>query len=196
MYAGAKPSSVYATSLYASRPLPQIPPGGGGPEPQPAQALTAESLDILLPTGLIIAVVTPKSISLQSLKAKVFKEARDYPLFNLLKDAAFYNFMGVTNEGTREEFVDEKQLLCDIGLFQPMLKLVERQGSQEEKLFNAELSNLIGARVHDFEVMGKEIRDFRRELFQVGLLSFPAAHTSSRKELLLLLQLPKTIIVD
>lgn len=167
-----QPSSVYASSLYATRPLPQIPPGG--PDPQPAQAATFENIDILLPTGLIIAIIIPKNITLQGLKTQVFKEARNYPLFNLLKDADFYNLMGVTKEGTREEFVDEKQLYCDVGLFQPILKLVERQGSQEEKLFNAELSNLIGARVHDFEVMGKEIREFRRELFQVGYCHLPS----------------------
>ena len=175
MYATNKTSSTYAT--YATRPLPQIPPAGV-PDPQPAPTVPTENIDILLPTGLIIAMVAPKSISLQALKTQAFKEARSYPLFNLLKDAAFYNFMGVTNEGTREEFVDEKQLLSDIGLFQPILKLVERQGSQEEKLFNAELSNLIGARVHDFEVMGKEIREFRRELFQVSYPP-PPDHASS-----------------
>lgn len=167
------PSSVYASSVYATRPLPQIPPGGGS-DPQPVQAVVFENVDILLPTGLIIAIIIPKEITLQGLKAQVFKEARSYPLFNLLKDADFYNLMGVTNEGTREEFVDEKQLYCDVSLFQPILKLVERQGSQEEKLFNAELSNLIGARVHDFEVMGKEIREFRRELFQVSHCRLPS----------------------
>lgn len=166
-YGTAKPSPLYSSSLYASRPLPQLPPGGSA-DSQPAQPVNLENIDILLPTGLIIAFLTPKDITLQGLKVQAFKEARKYPLFNLLKDADFYNFLGVKNDGTREEIVDEKQLLCDVGLFQPILKLVERQGSQEEKLFNAELSNLIGARVHDFEVMGKEIRDFRRGLFQVS----------------------------
>ena len=39
----------------------------------------------------------------------------------------------------------------------PILKLVERQGNQQEKLLNAEISNLIGRRLHDFDVMGAEV---------------------------------------
>ena len=183
-YGSTKANAVYASSLYASRPLPKLPPGGGS-ESQSAQPVPLENIDILLPTGLIVAILTPPDITLQALKVQAFREARNYPLFNLLKDADFYNFLGVKNDGTREEIVDEKQLLCDVGLFQPILKLVERQGSQEEKLFNAELSNLIGARVHDFEVMGKEIRDFRRGLFQVShCYSLLQTHKESLAELL------------
>ena len=163
-------SSMYA-SYAVHRPLPSIPPPAPGqgqtPQPQPAYDHGLENIDILLPTGLIISILAPSRATLQSLKTQAFKEARKYPLFNLLKDSAFYNFLGISNDGSREEFVDEKRHFDELGLFQPILKLVERQGSQQEKLFNAELSNLIGARVHDFEVMGQEIRDYRRDLFQV-----------------------------
>jgi phosphatidylinositol-4,5-bisphosphate 3-kinase len=112
-----------------------------------------------------MTILAPRRATLQSLKAQAFKEARKYPLFSLLKDSAFYNFIGISNDGSREEFVDEKRHFDELGLFQPILKLEERKGSQQEKLFNAELSNLIGARVHDFEVMGQEIREYRKDLF-------------------------------
>ncbi len=39
----------------------------------------------------------------------------------------------------------------------PMLKLLERQGNQDEKLLNAEISDLIGRRLHDFDIMGAEV---------------------------------------
>ena len=115
-----------------------------------------------------MTILAPRRATLQSLKAQAFKEARKYPLFSLLKDSAFYNFIGISNDGSREEFVDEKRHFDELGLFQPILKLEERKGSQQEKLFNAELSNLIGARVHDFEVMGQEIREYRKDLFLVS----------------------------
>nr|WEL12771.1 phosphatidylinositol-4,5-bisphosphate 3-kinase catalytic subunit alpha/beta/delta [Halisarca dujardinii] len=159
------------SSTYASyRPLPKLPPEPQGlpkPLPNPSFDHGFENIDILLPTGLIISILAPKRATLQSLKTQSFKEARNYPLFSLLKDSAFYNFVGITNDGSREEFVDEKRHFDDLELFQRILKLEERKGSQQEKLFNAELSNLIGARVTDFEVMGQEIRDFRKDLFLV-----------------------------
>ena len=45
----------------------------------------------------------------------------------------------------------------ELDLFIPMLKMLERQGNQEEKLLNAEISDLIGRRLHDFDVMGAEV---------------------------------------
>lgn len=75
---------------------------------------------------------------------------------------------GITNDGEKEEFVNEANLLEELDLFIPnipsfipMLKLTERQGNQDEKLLNAEISNLIGRRLHDFDVMGAEV------LFQI-----------------------------
>ena len=40
-----------------------------------------------------------------------------------------------------------------------VLKLVERQGNQEEKQLNSEISTLIGRRtcMHDFDTMGAEV---------------------------------------
>ena len=160
------------------RPLPRVPPSGepvpivrqSVPNPEPIPSGKLEDYDILLPNGLLVTISFPTNSTLLSLKTTAFKEARSYPLFKLMKDIAHYNLVGITNQGAREEFVDEKRCLCELDLFQPILKFVEKQGSQEEKLFNAELSNLIGARVHDFEVMGPEIRDFRRGLFQVRLI--------------------------
>ena len=52
--------------------------------------------------------------------------------------------------------MNEANTLEELDLFIPMLKLVERQGNQDEKLLNAEISNLIGRRLHDFDIMGAE----------------------------------------
>lgn len=37
------------------------------------------------------------------------------------------------------------------------------QGNQEEKVLNAKISNLIGRRLHDFDIMGAEVRVGVRE---------------------------------
>lgn len=64
---------------------------------------------------------------------------------------------GITNDGEKEEYVNEANTLEELDLFIPMLKLTERQGNQDEKLLNAEISNLIGKRLHDFDIMGSEV---------------------------------------
>ena len=64
---------------------------------------------------------------------------------------------GITSDGEKEEFINEAKTLEELDLFIPMLKLLERQGNQEEKLLNAEISDLIGRRLHDFDVMGAEV---------------------------------------
>ena len=53
--------------------------------------------------------------------------------------------------------MNDNETLESLGLAIPLLKLMERQGNQEEKLLNAEISNLIGKRLHDFDIMGAEV---------------------------------------
>ena len=53
--------------------------------------------------------------------------------------------------------MNESATVESLGLAVPLLKLVERQGNQEEKLLNAEISNLIGKRLHEFDIMGAEV---------------------------------------
>ena len=133
----------------AGRPLP----------PQP--------YDFLLPTGVIIQIGCRSTDTLADIKKSLFAEAKKYPLFSLLRDQAWYNLQGVTNDGAKEEFVDDSRALKELDLFGHLFKLVERQGDQTEKFFNAEIGNLIGRRLHDFDVMGPEIQDFRRSILPI-----------------------------
>ena len=56
---------------------------------------------------------------------------------------------------------------------------MERQGNQEEKLLNAEISNLIGKRLHDFDLMGAEVSDLQSMicLIQSELSAHPSQTT-------------------
>ncbi|XP_065886495.1 phosphatidylinositol 4,5-bisphosphate 3-kinase catalytic subunit beta isoform-like [Dysidea avara] len=130
--------------------------------------LPPQPVDFLLPTGIIVSLQCHQSETLSEVKKRLWAETKkNHPLFSLLRDAAWYNFLGVTTDGSKEEFVDDTRTLKDLDLFQPLLKLVERQGDQSEKFFNAEIGNLIGRRLHDFDVMGPEIQDFRRRILPI-----------------------------
>ena len=129
--------------------------------------LPPEPYDFLLPTGVIVTFGCSQNETLTETKKKLFVEAKKQPLFSLLRDQAWYNFQGVTADGSKEEFLDESRTLKQLDLYAKLLRLVERQGDQTEKFFNAEIGNLIGRRLHDFDVMGPEIQDFRRSILPI-----------------------------
>lgn len=52
------------------------------------------SVDFFLPTGIMITLPIDPSSNLRDIKSLLFREARKYPLFSLLKDHGFYNFLG------------------------------------------------------------------------------------------------------
>lgn len=55
------------------------------------------------------------------------------------QEESSYIFVGVTQEAEREEFFDESRRLCDLRLFQPILKVIEPVGNREEKILNREI---------------------------------------------------------
>ena len=155
-------TQAFTLARMANRPLP----------PQP--------FDFLLPTGVIVTFGCRQNETLAEVKKNLFSEARKYPLFSLLRDQAWYNFQGVTSDGAKEEFVDDSRTLKELDLYGHLLKLVERQGDQTEKFFNAEIGNLIGRRLHDFDVMGPEIQDFRRSVLPICEDAFAERKKSGR----------------
>jgi len=97
-------------------------------------------VDFLLPTGILVCLQCQRDATLESLKSNLWKEAKRYPLFYCLSDPSSYIFIGITQDATREEFYDETRRLCDLRLFQPILKIIEPVGNKEEKMLNARLS--------------------------------------------------------
>lgn len=118
-------------------------------------------IDILLPTGVMVPVRCMWDSTLEDIKAKAWSEAKNYPMFNLLKPEAFYVFIGVNQDAEREELIDESRRYCDLNLFHALLQVAEKQGDQDEKLFNAEVGGLIGKRLGELTVMGSEVHDYR-----------------------------------
>lgn len=73
-------------SVMSGRALPPIPGSD--------RDLPMTSVDFLLPTGIMVPMAcTPRS-TLREVKEQLYQEAKKYPLFSLLKDQGFYNFLG------------------------------------------------------------------------------------------------------
>ncbi|XP_040576946.1 phosphatidylinositol 4,5-bisphosphate 3-kinase catalytic subunit alpha isoform [Lepeophtheirus salmonis] len=125
-------------------------------------------VDCLMPNGVIVPLRCFRDSPLDVIKGDLWREAHNYPLFHLLLDAHSYIFVSITQDGEKEEFFDESRRLCDLRLFQAILKLVEPQGNKEEKILNSEIGIALGIPLHEFDEMkDPEVMEFRRELFEV-----------------------------
>ena len=111
-----------------------------------------------------------REFPLDRIKEELWKEAQKYPLFHLLQDATSYIFVSITQDAEREEFYDETRRLCDLRLFQPILKVVEPAGNKEEKMLNYDIGIALGLPLHELdEMMNKdvEVLEFRRNIHNV-----------------------------
>ncbi len=100
---------------------------------------TLVDVDCLLPTGIIVCLKCKRDAALENIKMQLWKEAKRYPLFSLLSDPSVYIFVSITQDAEREEYYDETRRLCDLRLFQPILKVVEPEGNRVEKMLNSDI---------------------------------------------------------
>ncbi|ESO91490.1 hypothetical protein LOTGIDRAFT_205708 [Lottia gigantea] len=144
-----------------------MPPSSGelwGHHLMPSQVL----VDCLLPTGVIVPIQCNRDVTLERAKFELWSEAKKYPLFSKLLDPDSYIFVAITQDAEREEFYDETRRLCDLRLFQPILKVMEPIGNREEKILNYEIGMLIGIPVNDLnETKDLEVMTFRRNILNV-----------------------------
>ena len=135
---------------------------------------TSIQVDCLLPNGVIIQLKCYRDSSLEKIKADLWREASNYPLSHLLKDASCYIFVSITQDAESEEFYDESRRLCDLRLFQPILKLVEPiDTNYDEKIANSEISQSLGVHTHDFdEIKDPEVIEYRRDIFHFAAKCF------------------------
>ncbi|CAK8686870.1 phosphatidylinositol 4,5-bisphosphate 3-kinase catalytic subunit alpha isoform-like [Clavelina lepadiformis] len=123
------------------------------------------TVDVMLPTGIFLSIETTRECELLDLKGKVWAMAQELPLYAMLLEQAAYVFVGVTKDAEREEFYDEQRRLCDIHLFQPVMKLVEAKGNREEKILKQSITQAIGMSVDEFDrAKSNEVDDFRRNI--------------------------------
>ena len=70
-----------------ARALPPLP----GQRPSSQQHL---NVDFFLPNGIMVSFPIDPKATLREIKDQLYREARKQPLFSLLKDQGFYNFLG------------------------------------------------------------------------------------------------------
>ena len=124
----------------------------------------------MLPNGVIVPLRCYRESLLEKIKEDLWREARNFPLFGHLQDSSSYIFVSITQDAEREEFYDETRRLCDLRLFQLVLKVVEPAGNKEEKMLNYEIGIALGLPVHELdEMMNKdlEVQEFRRNILTV-----------------------------
>ncbi|KAK3592456.1 hypothetical protein CHS0354_001576 [Potamilus streckersoni] len=126
------------------------------------------NVDCLLPNGIFVILTCNRDATLEKIKCDLWIEAKKYPLFYKLLDSSSYIFIGITQDAEREEFYDETRRLCDLRLFQPILKLVEPEGNRDDKMLNYEIGMAVGIPVSEFnEIKDLEVITFRREILNV-----------------------------
>ena len=119
-------------------------------------------VDFLLPTGILISVKCKGGDTVSAIKDVLWTEAEKHPLFHVLRQVGWYVFVFVNRKAEQEECLDESQRLCDLQLYKPLFKVVERRGNEAEKKLSNEISWLIGSQVKEFEISrNSEITDFR-----------------------------------
>ncbi|XP_055949386.1 phosphatidylinositol 4,5-bisphosphate 3-kinase catalytic subunit beta isoform-like [Argiope bruennichi] len=127
---------------------------------------TDVTLDILLPNGCFMNVTVPRDAELHEVKEEVWEMAQRVPLFGLLRDSDSYVFQCINlSTAERDDLTEEDRRLCEIRPFQGVLRLVERQGDEEEKALHSRLNFVIGMGQREFdEQKDPEVHDFRKQM--------------------------------
>ncbi|XP_075746816.1 phosphatidylinositol 4,5-bisphosphate 3-kinase catalytic subunit beta isoform-like [Rhipicephalus microplus] len=145
-----------------------IPPGSGLLDDPwisgPSDSLV--EVTVLLPNGLLLLLQVHKESTLEQVKECTWREARQRPLYRVLRDRDAYVFTCVSERTSeREEFTDEERRLCDVRPFQALLKLVDRRADKTDRAINTQIGLLIGRGVNSFEALqSAEVNDFRRNM--------------------------------
>lgn len=124
--------------------------------------------DILLPNGLYMTIPCKREDTLETVKRQLWKNINSTTAkyFNIGDQSSFI-FSAVTRDAKLEEFYEESRRLCDLRLFNLMLKLVEPAGNKEEKKLNSMIDLAIGKKVNELFLelpreTRDEVNDFRR----------------------------------
>ncbi|XP_065842115.1 phosphatidylinositol 4,5-bisphosphate 3-kinase catalytic subunit delta isoform-like [Oscarella lobularis] len=127
-------------------------------------------VEFLMPNGLFASMHCMADENLSRIKARLWKMAREMPLYHRLLEPGRYSFVFINASSEQEEIVDEDLYLGDVRPFGSLFKLAERKGDREEKLQSAKISMLIGKGLFEFTSMEKEnveIREFRKTMADV-----------------------------
>lgn len=126
--------------------------------------------DILLPNGLFMTIPCKREDTLESVKRQLWKAINSSvaKCFHIGDQSSFI-FSAVTYDAKLEEFYEESRRLCDLRLFDFLLKLIEPEGNKEEKRLNSMIDLAIGKKINELFLdlprdTKEEVGDFRKHI--------------------------------
>lgn len=126
--------------------------------------------DILLPNGLYMTIPCKREDTLETVKRQLWKNINSTTAKNFnIGDQSSFIFSAITHDAKLEEFYEESRRLCDLRLFDLMLKLVEPAGNKEEKKLNSMIDLAIGKKINELFLelprdIRDEVNDFRKNI--------------------------------
>lgn len=124
---------------------------------------------VLMPNGLVLTCNFSRDARLDKIKSDIWSRAKNEVMFRLMNGPSSYVFVGVTSDGKKEDFFDETRRLCELKLFQPILKLVQPEGDPEEQITQSQISQALGIAINDFDsIKDVEFVDCRHKLLKIA----------------------------
>jgi len=126
--------------------------------------------DILLPNGLYMTIPCKREDTLENVKRQLWKAINSTMAKHFdIGDQSSFIFSAVTYDAKLEEFYEESRRLCDLRLFDLMLKLVEPKGNKGEKKLSSMIDLAIGKKVNELFLelpsqIREEVGDFRKKV--------------------------------
>ncbi|XP_023328992.1 phosphatidylinositol 4,5-bisphosphate 3-kinase catalytic subunit beta isoform isoform X3 [Eurytemora carolleeae] len=142
------------------------------------------TLEILLPTGMLMNLVAEPQILVETLKGfiidQILNSSEGFPLSGLMVgDPDLYTLSAISREGLLEE-LDDDISLEDVNLTQPIIKMSKLQQHQLGEIRVKKIGILVGKNLSQLEnLQNTEIKDFRWRL-QIFVLRI----AQERKQLL------------
>lgn len=117
--------------------------------------------DILLPNGLLITMPCKREDTLEAVKRQLWNTIKmTTAKYFHIGDQSSFIFSAITLDAKLEEFYEESRRLCDLRLFDLMLKLIEPEGNKEEKRISSMIDLAVGKKINElFLELPREIRD-------------------------------------
>ncbi|XP_061388256.1 phosphatidylinositol 4,5-bisphosphate 3-kinase catalytic subunit beta isoform [Musca vetustissima] len=125
-------------------------------------------LKCFLPNGIFLCLNVPATTTIREVKAEMVRQAKNYPLNNLIKDACDYEVSGISAIALVEPFTDETKRLCELQPYFCLLRLGERSEAStisSDYELSKLVSNMIGKSFEDYSAQrSPEEDDFRRKM--------------------------------
>lgn len=126
-------------------------------------------IDFLLPNGICLPLQVDVDRPLDQVKQDLWKQAATYPLYQELSSFDKYGFVYISNEGQKEDVVDESVGIAEIRLAASFLKVVIKPADDSRRTLDRQINSLIGMKGSNYiqaqhAINKAEISEFRQKI--------------------------------